>query len=266
MLIRAVLRPWAAFRTRQLFFHGRYEEAIELCRRLLRRCPQDPPLLYLLGRAHFGQKSYAGAYFCLSSALHRAEGRQRPLPAALHYFRGVSAYHLGRLAACVESLERFRAEIGRVERHLTPSVSLAKACVFLGYARLKQGQVALAAEMFEEVLRCRGAEETSVVVDLAAIYCSEPMGRPRDAVRILQDALGRFPQEVELLKGLSYAHGLLEEHEPALRYALESLRRCPEDSWTHRQLAYLYARRDAGEPGVRRRARLRLVQRLDEPA
>jgi tetratricopeptide (TPR) repeat protein len=261
MLVRAVLRIAGSLRAGRLLLAGRHDEARALCQRLLRRCPGEPRLLYLLGRAHFGQKDYLGAFFCLSSALHRARGK--PLPEAIHYFRGVSAYCLGRLEPALESLEHFRSHVGKVERHVIPAVSMAKASVFLGYAHLKAGDPERAAELFEEVLRCGGAEDPKVAVDLATIYCSEPLGRYRDAVRVLEDALERFPQEVELLKGLSYVHSLLDEDREALRYGLRVLRLCPEDRWAHQQLEFLAAQRELRAGGTRGRTHLRLVERLD---
>ena len=259
MLRRAAMRTWASIRMRQLLSCGRCDEAIDLCRGLLGELPDDSRLLFLLGKAYFRSKSYASAFFCLSSAAHRAGARRRRLPAALDYYRGVSAYRLGRLDACIESLERFRASVGRLERHLTPTAPLVKACVFLGYARVKQGQVEQAIEVFEQVLRC-GGEDTAVVVDLAALYCRERVGRAADAVRVLKEALDRCPDDVELLKGLSHAYGLLQDHPQAMRYALRSLKLRPDDRWTHRQLAFLHTRRS--RHGA---LHLHLVERIEEP-
>jgi tetratricopeptide (TPR) repeat protein len=247
-MLRTPWKLWVGLRASLLLSKGRFDDVIELSQKLLQSHPDEPRLYYYLGRGHFGQKDHLGAYWALKNALHRARP-DKPVPTALHYFLGVSAYYLGHQERCLEHLRRFRARLGRFERHFSPSVSLAKASFYMGYAYLKEGQLAEAAEMFEEVLRSGGIEDTTVVVDLATIYCSEPVLRYRDAVRILEDALARFPQEVELYKGLSYACSLLDENQRSMMYALKGLQLAAEDRWMHQQLAYLYAQKDVQNYG-----------------
>ena len=243
MLSRALRRLWGTTRARLRFVSGRHDEAIGPCQRLLQDQPDDPVLLSLLGRAYLGQKNYVSAYWCLGSALRLAEGT-RKLPASVHYFFGLSAYQLGLDEDCIDALERFRRQVGRFERHFSPAVSVSRSLFYLGYAHLRQGDLLGAAERFEELVQRGGIEETGVVVDLATIYCAEEIGRFRDAIRILEEALARFPQEVELFKGLSYAHSLVSENRRSLMYALKALQLCGNDRWARQQLAYLYAQRD----------------------
>lgn len=253
------LRLWIAARTSLLFYRGRHDAVIGQCERLLLRHPDEPALYHALGRAHFAQRSYLRAYWSLRHAANRAPAG-RPLPAALDYWLGLSAHQLGLHEPCREALERFCRRQGRFERHFTPSVSRVRAISTLGYAYLKLGEPALAIERFESILGSGGAEDTGLLVDLAGLYCSEGIARPRDAIRVLEAALPRFPQEAELLKSLSYAYSLTDEKDRALYYVRKCLQLNSEDRWAQELQSFLQDR-FLGRPGGA--AHLRLVERLD---
>lgn len=254
-----IRRRWVSARASLMFYRGRPDEAIEMCDRLLRRHPDEPLLYQLLGRAHFGQKSYLRAYWSLSQAVQRGRAG-RALPASADYWLGLSAFHLGLHEACLEALERFCERQGLLARHFTPSVSRVRAVTTRGYAHLKRGELTQAAERFEEVLGSGNFEDTGVALDLATLYCSEEVGRYREAVGILEEAVVRFPQEVELLKALSYAHSLMDEHSRALFYARKCLEQNPEDRWAHQQMAYLHAQGDVMDRVAARSELDRLLQ------
>ncbi len=241
-MLKRIVSLWRAILVRMLMSRGRWEEVIERCDGWLDRAP-EPRIFYWLGRAHLARKSYTMAFLCLKNALNRSQPSD-VLSTALHYFLGVCAYRLNRNDECVTYLSVYWREVGILERHLTPSASLAKAFLYMGYAHLREARIEEAARCFERVIEAVGVEEVTVVLDLAAIYCYEEVGRYGEALALLEQARHRCPRKVEILKALSYAYGLKSRHVAALRWAVRALALNPADRWIHQQLAYLYAQPD----------------------
>jgi tetratricopeptide (TPR) repeat protein len=125
-----------------------------------------------------------------------------------------------------------------------------------GVARLAREPEGALAD-FEEALKinpaCRDAFEDKAHV------LSERLGRAREAVAVLDQAVERYPEDVQVRAGRGVLLARLGQREAALRDADEALRR-DDQPFTLYQVAGIYAQTSRQQPGDRTEA-LRLLAR-----
>jgi protein O-GlcNAc transferase len=199
---------------------GRFEEAAELCRRVLHAEPRNADAAFLLGVTAYQTGDYASAVELMQQATAVA-----PREGRFHSGLGVAQMRLGRTDEAEESLRRavgldddaesrnnlgnfFKDQnrldeaIGEYTRALADNPQYASARYNLGDALWLKGELNRAAECFE-----RAAEDVSLrAMALPSLgRALLALGRGKEAEDVLQRALALSPQDAALHRDLGDA-------------------------------------------------------------
>ncbi len=231
----------ALAQVQSLMQHGQLPDAESLCRELAQQAPHEPQVWAWLGvlMLQLSRHAEAEAAFRQAAALNgnvalywsnlciavNSQGRcaeaENYARQALHLDSSISA-HWNNLAGCLNDQSRWRDALEAAKQALHRDPQNASALSNLGAAEQGLGNFAAAQQAYERSLTLAPGRLTAVTRHASLLG---ELGHKEQAIRLLEDVLGRNPAMSAARYALAYIkteQWLLPEAELALRTLLTS--------------------------------------------